>query len=640
MGRYVSGAHREQHIVAFCYTSCQGNGRVLLAVASNCRFNQHIRNPLMSRLKRTNRTQPAKALRERAEEMAQMSRTDIADLKADDVQSLVDELQIHQMELLTQNAELQDAQRQLLESRDRYADLYEFAPVGYFTLDQQGNILEANLTACAMLGVDRQVLLRSRLTQFVEHEYQDAFHVHRQLVFSSNTKQACELRMKRASQPPLSARIESVAFGVGMERRCRSCLIDLAAEQPMWIQLQESQRRYHRSVDSATECVNPAQVEGGRIVESIDGSQCMDITERNRVERELKASEERMRAILRTAADAIITIDQTGTIVEANLATEKMFGWSQSELIGHNVKILMPQPYASNHDGYLARYQQTGKAGIIGIGREIVGLRKDGSIFPIWLAVSQVDHLKLFTGIIRDLSKIKELERHLLEIASDEQRRIGQELHDGTGQELTGLSLYAGTVVDALNSATKDEVDGTQIWILNDPSFQRIRKSAKSLLDGLTLANQHVHELSHGIMPVQINAEGLRSSLSELATATNAHDKIDCSFEYVGNVTVPDNSTATHLYRIAQEALSNALRHGRANQIRIQLSQENGLLHLSVCDNGVGFDPNAKSREGQGMGLRIMAYRASVIGGVFRIERMPEGGMQVTCTIHATENRT
>lgn len=153
-------------------------------------------------------------------------------------------------------------------------------------------------------------------------------------------------------------------------------------------------------------------------------------------------SQVRIQAIVNTAAEAIITIDQQGMVDSFNPAAEMLFGYAAQEVIGRNVSMLMPEPYGGEHDGHIARYLQTGQARILGISRETVGRRKDGSIVPIELTVVEIDHLRTFTGFVRDVSQRKRLERDVLEIASAEQQRIGQELHDGIGQELTGLRTF------------------------------------------------------------------------------------------------------------------------------------------------------------------------------------------------------
>jgi len=150
----------------------------------------------------------------------------------------------------------------------------------------------------------------------------------------------------------------------------------------------------------------------------------IDITQRQQAEEELRrrtnelaASEERLLAILNAAVDSIVTIDHDGIIVGVNSTTMRMFGYTEEELIGQNVKILMPSPYREEHDTYIARYQETGEARIIGSGsgRELVGKRKDGSTFPASLAISEVEKLKMFTGIVRDITDEKRSRERLLQ---------------------------------------------------------------------------------------------------------------------------------------------------------------------------------------------------------------------------------
>jgi signal transduction histidine kinase len=166
--------------------------------------------------------------------------------------------------------------------------------------------------------------------------------------------------------------------------------------------------------------------------------------------------------------------------------------------------------------------------------------------------------------------------------------------------------------------------------------FERVRKIATMISQGLVTANRHVRELAHGIMPVQIDAQGLQSALRELAISTDAHDDIVCRFECTENIEITNNTTASHLYRIAQEAINNSIRHGQAHHIVISLNQNEGQVILEVLDDGVGIDPekmhSIESRE-QGMGLRTMEYRANLIGGILQFENRAEGGASLRCII-------
>jgi PAS domain S-box-containing protein len=331
------------------------------------------------------------------------------------------------------------------------------------------------------------------------------------------------------------------------------------------------------------------------------------------LESALRENRERLRAIVDNAVDAIITIDDRGVIESVNPAAEKLFGYTAAEMVGQDVALLMPSPYREEHAGYLARYLSTGVKKIIGIGREVRGRRRDGSTLPLDLAVSQIDHLRLFVGILRDLSRRKELEREVLEIAALEQRRIGQELHDGVGQELTGLGLMADALAQRLKAADAD-------WRL-----------AAKVAAGLERVHQQVRSLSHGLVPVDVDPEGLRAALEDLAARTGEQSGTACHFEWGGPVEVADAVTATHLLRIAQEAVSNALRHGRARHIRIGLRGEAGNLTLSVRDDGIGIPRYLE--ESRGLGVRIMRNRAAVIGGTLTVGPAAGGGTLVTCIL-------
>jgi two-component system, chemotaxis family, CheB/CheR fusion protein len=354
----------------------------------------------------------------------------------------------------------------------------------------------------------------------------------------------------------------------------------------------------------------------------------------------LQEGRERMAAILNTASDAIFTMDQQGKIEIINWATEALFGYARDELIGQHVSLLIPSTFGGDHCVNINDFAESGQSQIMGTVREIVARRKNGSLFPAELAMSKVNHLGLFTGILRDISDRKKLQSHILEIASDEQRRIGHELHDGTQQELTGLTLFAGTLCDYLESSTRTKTTGGEAWMFEEQDLDKLKQTAARLLQGLKEANQHVHALSHGIMPVLIDAEGLQPALLELAAVTNEQQKVHCHIAFSGSSSVDNNAIATELYRIAQEALNNALKHGLADDILISLSQKDQQITLEVCDNGVGIDPQSKNGPGSvnsGLGLRIMEYRASMLGGALQVARNSGRGTTVRCIIPTTK---
>lgn len=336
------------------------------------------------------------------------------------------------------------------------------------------------------------------------------------------------------------------------------------------------------------------------------------VNERLRAEQSLRERESRLLAILDSPDEAIIAMNPHGLIDSANQGAERIFGYSARELIGRNVKVLMPEPYASEHDGYLQTYLRTGVKKIIGIGRELMARRKDGTVFPIDLAISETPDHRLFIGIIRDITRRKQLEREVVEIAALEQRRIGQDLHDTVSQDLAAMAMDGNNLLGILGK---------------DPSAAE--KEIRQMVARLNQALAAVRQIARGLMPVQVNAEGLMAALRELAELV--HEKqLTCTFDCPSQVLLKDPITATHLFYIAKEAVNNARKHAGARHIRILL-EGNEHVALTVADDGEGIVEQAK--KSQGLGIRIMQNRAGIIGGRLSIQPGKQGGTVVRCIL-------
>jgi PAS domain S-box-containing protein len=241
----------------------------------------------------------------------------------------------------------------------------------------------------------------------------------------------------------------------------------------------------------------------------------------------------------------------------------------------------------------------------------------------VWLAVfgryyyNESGEGVRFLGVAFDITRRKELEREVLArevlaIAAHEQRQIGQELHDGVGQELTGLGLMAQSLAQRLPAVGEQSI--------------AVRLSA-----GLDRVHQKVRELSRGLIPVHVESRGLSAALDELAVRTSEASGVSVTAECPDWVELPDHATGTQLFHIAQEAISNALRHGRARHIRLTLLTEPNGLRLRIKDDGIGIRPAADRSDG--LGLRIMQYRAGLIGGALHVGPSQGGGTVVSCTV-------
>ena len=338
-------------------------------------------------------------------------------------------------------------------------------------------------------------------------------------------------------------------------------------------------------------------------------------------ESELRETAARLRGILETAADGVITIDERGIVETMNPAAERIFGYSAAEVIGRNVSMLMPEPYHAEHDGYLDHYRRTGERRIIGIGREVRGRRKDGMDFPMDLAVSvaTVGQHRIFTGFVRDITSRKRLESEILEISDHEQRRIGNDLHDDLCQRLAGIRFSC----DALKGALEKVGD------------KNILEGVQKIAAKLSMAIDRARILARGLSPVALESNALLSALSELTDGVRQLFGIDCTFQSKGKVVIDNAMMAIHLYRITQEAMNNALKHGRPSRLRVSLEEKNDKTALIIRDNGAGFA--TRQRQTQGMGLRTIAYRASMIGGVLQIQSKPGRGTTIVCTFSPNE---
>jgi two-component system CheB/CheR fusion protein len=337
-----------------------------------------------------------------------------------------------------------------------------------------------------------------------------------------------------------------------------------------------------------------------------------DVSKRRESEMALRDREERLRAVMDNAAEAIIVIDNNGLITDFNNAAEKLFGYTAEDAIEHNVSMLMPSPLREAHDSYIKHYLKTRKPRILNQSRELPGCRKDGSTFPIEITITEVDHLGAFVGIIRDLSAQKTLERQIADISTQEQERIGLEIHDGLGQQLTGLSMVATSIKRSLASR-------------NLPEAEKLDE----LIKQLQLAIKEARVLSRGLAPVPINPEGLADALTMLARDVQDKTGIDCSFESHHAVEINDRTSAMQIYRIIQEAVNNAVKHAKASKISIYLDSMNGTCELSVSDNGCGFD--TKKNMSDGLGMSIMRYRSGIIGCNLEVKSAAGKGTTVRC---------
>jgi PAS domain S-box-containing protein len=341
-----------------------------------------------------------------------------------------------------------------------------------------------------------------------------------------------------------------------------------------------------------------------------------DLAERGQTEAQLRNTVQQFRQLADNISDALWMRD-AGELRMGYVspAYEAIWGRTCRELY-QSAEAWLDAVHAEDRDRVTRAMLSKGGAGEYNLEYRIS--RRDGAVrwirdraFPIRDASGKTIRV---VGIAEDITVRRLLEREILEISDREQARIGQDLHDGLCQKLVSLAFD--------NNALEEKLAGKNV-----PDSAQVRRMGE-LLDDLI---NEARALSRGLFPVQLGTEGLGLALKQLAASTSARASVKCVVDCPETVMIHDDVIATHLYRIAQEAVNNALKHAAARNIEIRVSLLDDRLDLKVSDDGVGI-PLPVGYTG-GMGLHIMAYRARTIGGELNIQRRSGGGTLVCCSV-------
>jgi PAS domain S-box-containing protein len=355
-----------------------------------------------------------------------------------------------------------------------------------------------------------------------------------------------------------------------------------------------------------------------------------DITERVDAETQLSRSEARLRGILDSAMDAIITVDATQHVVLFNAAAEAMFGCPRDEAIGAPLAWFIPQRFRDAHFNHVRHFGETGIASRrMGAQRIVTGLRRNGEEFPIDAAISQLaEHgTKFYTVILRDITEgvraedalrrskeeLKELGAAAHVAREHEKSRVARELHDELGQSLTALQMDVAWCKEKI-----------------PPGEQALAKKLDRMQAMLDTTVAATRRIAADLRPLMLDDLGLVPAVEWLVEDFQQRSGVACDLEVSDpdlDLALPD-AHATVVYRSIQESLTNVTKHARASRVEVSIGQSNGMLTVRVCDNGAGFSAD-DPRKPNSYGLLGLRERAALLGGDATISSAPGAGTRI-----------
>jgi PAS domain S-box-containing protein len=565
-------------------------------------------------------------LRARAEQLLREAPGKIRSMPAEDFGFLVHELRVHQAELEIQNEELRDAQNELEESRNRYFELYDLAPMGYFTLGKNGIILEANIMGATLLGTEKARLKRKLFARFVLDDDQKIFFSHVGRLIESNKAQTCELRLMSTDDKPVYVRMESTPVKNGVE--------DVV------------------SIRSAV----------------------VDVTGQKKALLALRQSEERFRLIAETSPDIIFEMDVRGCIAYCSPSVERILGYTPAETEG---VLFLRYTSPSDRPAVRENFQRL----ILGEGIKSFDLRilgKGGTPVPFEInacSLLSAGEVEFILGIARDITERAAMEDDLREardelqirvqqrtaelaaandelraevekrkrfeeelrssgrkiLAESERRRfLSRRLVETIERDRRDVAMYLHDEIGQMLATAKMDIemledDASRSGAPRKEKLEQIREKILTVMG-------NVRDVSRKLRPDMLDTLGLVPSLRSLIRTFQEDEGLSIEFFHGEIPEGFDAGKALAVYRIVQEALNNVAKHAKATEVFVNVVMRSDSLFLNVEDNGKGFDykkmTETAAAEGS-LGVMIMKERAVQAGGELSVESKIGKGTQV-----------
>ncbi len=322
--------------------------------------------------------------------------------------------------------------------------------------------------------------------------------------------------------------------------------------------------------------------------------------------------------VFKAAPDGIVIVDDRGRILHGNPQLQEMFGYEPEDLVGEEIEILIPARSRRRHASQRVAYGRTPRVRPMGLGLELRGLRRDGNEFPVEVSLSpmELDGRPVVIAVVRDVSeqtRLKHFSAATLRAAENERQRIAQELHDDTAQRLATVLL-------------KLQVAGRAQGVERNDLFAEIRNEVADIAEGVRL-------IARGLRPPELERVGVSTAIRTWVEnrLETEHLKGSVEGEDVDHLLSEDARLV--LYRVIQEAVSNAVRHAEARKLTVRIEARDTVVVATVQDDGKGFDLRESRRVSEGLGLLGMKERASMVGALVSIATEPGSGTIVRLAI-------
>jgi PAS domain S-box-containing protein len=511
-------------------------------------------------------------------------------------------------------------QSQRRDIKRRYSDYFDFAPVGYFTFDRTGVIVDVNYTGALLLKTDRGSLLDQGFFAFITPDSKKVFDSHCRLLFETRQKQTCDVRLVSKRKPLPWVQLESVALQDAGENRdqFRSVIHDITHRKETEEALLKVRRELLQRVAERTS-----------ELKKINQKLRRQIAECEYAEAALRESEQKYGTLVEDALIGVYVI-KDGKIEFANDKFADIYGYQKEELIGLDASILV-HPIDRLLVTELREKRLKGEK--VPSEYEIRGLKKNGDVIWVLRSLSLINYKDgpAISGIVQDMTKrrmvedalresdkeLRILSNQLLSTEEKERKRIARELHDGIGQAL---------------SAIKFSVENSLRELRNRPNHSEL-KPLEAVIPLTQKTIEEVRRIVKDLRPAILDDLGI---LATITWFCREFQKFYANIEIKKDIDIREEDIPsplkTVIYRILQEALNNIAKHSRADAVQLGLKKKNSRIELKVRDNGQGFDFNkaiSLKASRRGFGLASMRERAALSGGAFAIDSSAGKGTTV-----------